>query len=695
MREVQPTSPRRLAPVTSSLERLRTGRLLQGRSDLPYALLLAYVVVELLPDVDVVGFSLHFELVAVIAVLTLANWRLTLDAVPRPLRRPLVSVLVLYGAFVTWSAVARLLRGETMSDVAERIVSRHGVAVVGLLAIITWVTSRRRLYLLLATLAAVLVVHAGVVALQAAQVDVAWDLWERLERWSAENPAALEGAQTRELPPGLTGGAFVLAYYVAIIVPFLVVLGDADRRRARAAAAFAALAVFMLAVRERALLVIIAVTTVAWALYGRSLGRRLGVRLRGITTMLVLLVATSLVLLTAAVAVSSSESPEGTDLGARFLDVGDTYRANAVGDALSAGADAPILGNTNEDVTNEDGRLLSPHNMLLNALVFEGIPGLLLVLAAAIAMVWLLHACVVTARTAAEERPGNERTGLVRVAVAGTVGVIGYFANTQLHNASLQSGDFLPWWALAIVLTAARLSGTPDGEGARAEDRPGSNRGDVAILDERRRVLADLLRGDGVSSLAGTRVMDLGCSRGDSMQTLVELGACPARLTGVDIVHDRLRMARRRLSGSPFLRADGASLPVRTAVVGVVPVFTIFSSIETPEARARVAAEIDRVLQPGGLVVWYDLRIPNPANPSVWPLRLPEVQAVFPGYRLRARSVTVLPPLARRLGRFTPALYPALAALPIARTHLVAVLTKPDGGDAGPGAGGAGREEHR
>ena len=699
MREVQPTSRRRRVTVTASLERLRTGRLLRGRSDLPFALLVVYVVVELLPDVDVVGFSLHFELVTVIGVLTLANWRLTLDAVPRTLRRPLVSVLVLYGAFVTWSALARLLRGESMGDVAERIAARHGVAVVGLLAIITWVTSTRRLYLLLAILAAVVVLHTGVAALQAAQVDQAWDLWQRLERWAAENPEALEGAQTRELPPGLTGGAFVLAYYAAILVPFLLVLADADRRRARGATAFAALAAFTLVVRERALLVIIAVTTVAWQVYGRSLARRLGVRLRGITAMLTLIVAASLVLLTAAVAISSSESPEGTDLGARFLDLGDSYRADAVGEALSAGADAPLLGNTNEDVTNEDGLVLSPHNMFLNALVFEGVPGLLLVLATAVAMLWMLHACVVTARTAAEARLGTERIWLVRVAVAGTVGVIGYLANAQLHNASLQSGDFLPWWALAIVLAAAHLSTgergdaseTLSGAGAIPGRRPPSSRGDLAIIDERERALAALLQSDGVSSLVDTRVVDLGCGQGDSMRTLIELGADPARLTGIDAEPDRFCLARRRLPGSSFVRADGGALPVRADALDVVSVFTLFSSIETHEARAGVAAEIDRVLRPGGLVVWYDLRIPNPANPSVSPPRRREVQAVFPGYRLRVRGVTVLPPLARRLGRFTPMLYPVLAAIPVTRTHLVGVLTK-SGRENG---GGVSRAAHR
>jgi len=39
--------------------------------------------------------------------------------------------------------------------------------------------------------------------------------------------------------------------------------------------------------------------------------------------------------------------------------------------------------------------------------------------------------------------------------------------------------------------------------------------------------------------------------------------------------------------------------------------------------------------------------------------------------------VTLLPPLARRLGPATPLAYPVLAALPPLRSHLIGLLRKP------------------
>jgi len=51
--------------------------------------------------------------------------------------------------------------------------------------------------------------------------------------------------------------------------------------------------------------------------------------------------------------------------------------------------------------------------------------------------------------------------------------------------------------------------------------------------------------------------------------------------------------------------------------------------------------------------------------------------SAFAGYEVQLRSLTLLPPLARRLGPWTEALYPLLGLCPWLRTHLVGLLIKP------------------
>jgi len=50
---------------------------------------------------------------------------------------------------------------------------------------------------------------------------------------------------------------------------------------------------------------------------------------------------------------------------------------------------------------------------------------------------------------------------------------------------------------------------------------------------------------------------------------------------------------------------------------------------------------------------------------------------LFPGWAAELRSITVAPPVARRLGRLTPVAYPLLHAIPPVRSHLIGRLRCP------------------
>ena len=75
--------------------------------------------------------------------------------------------------------------------------------------------------------------------------------------------------------------------------------------------------------------------------------------------------------------------------------------------------------------------------------------------------------------------------------------------------------------------------------------------------------------------------------------------------------------------------------------------------------------------------MWYDLRIDNPGNRAVHGIGIDRLRELFPTWTIDVRSTTLAPPLARRLGRTTAYLYPALEALPMLRSHLVGRLRCP------------------
>jgi hypothetical protein len=102
----------------------------------------------------------------------------------------------------------------------------------------------------------------------------------------------------------------------------------------------------------------------------------------------------------------------------------------------------------------------------------------------------------------------------------------------------------------------------------------------------------------------------------------------------------------------------------------------VFSSILRDELRIQVAAELERVLLPGGVLLWYDLRVDNPRNSDVRRVRRRELDLLFPGSAVVARSVTLAPPLARRLAPVSWLAAAAASLLPPLRTHLLATVRK-------------------
>ena len=123
--------------------------------------------------------------------------------------------------------------------------------------------------------------------------------------------------------------------------------------------------------------------------------------------------------------------------------------------------------------------------------------------------------------------------------------------------------------------------------------------------------------------------------------------------------------------------ASGAALPHPDATFDLVSTFTVFSSVLDQGLRMLIAGEIARVLRPGGMVLWYDMRLPNPRNRAIRPLNRRTLAALFPGFELDLRSITVIPPLARRLGAGAERTYPLVNRVPLLRSHLLGALVAP------------------
>jgi ubiquinone/menaquinone biosynthesis C-methylase UbiE len=198
-----------------------------------------------------------------------------------------------------------------------------------------------------------------------------------------------------------------------------------------------------------------------------------------------------------------------------------------------------------------------------------------------------------------------------------------------------------------------------------------SNPGNRAIRAElARAVLAragDLRRGGDI--------VDIGCGAGWWLETLSERGVEAGRLHGADLLPERVEAAQHRVPGAQLTVADAGALPWDADRFVVATLFTVLSSMASEGAQVRAIAEAVRVLQPGGHLFIWEPRIPNPRNrESAFVTRSTLRRALGP--RVEVRALTLLPPLARRLGRLS-GFYPVLARAWPLRSHRLVHFTKP------------------
>ena len=143
--------------------------------------------------------------------------------------------------------------------------------------------------------------------------------------------------------------------------------------------------------------------------------------------------------------------------------------------------------------------------------------------------------------------------------------------------------------------------------------------------------------------------LDVGCGKGIWLRTLLEWGADPGKLHGIDLLEDRIQTAMTMSPHLDFQVASGWPIPFADRSMDVCTAHTVFSSILDGDGRMALASEMQRVVKKNGGIVIYDFRISHPRNPATIGIRKSEIKRIFPDMNLKTRSITLAPPINRTI----------------------------------------------
>src|SRR5687768_15043996 len=126
-------------------------------------------------------------------------------------------------------------------------------------------------------------------------------------------------------------------------------------------------------------------------------------------------------------------------------------------------------------------------------------------------------------------------------------------------------------------------------------------------FQERERQVLQTLDRHGFMPLAGKRILEVGCGTGKWLRDLIAWGADPQNVFGVELLQASATRARRLCPQEITIECGSAAeLRFDSGTFDLVLQATVFTSVLDGDMKRAMAAEMLRVLRPGGLILWYD-----------------------------------------------------------------------------------------
>ena len=197
-------------------------------------------------------------------------------------------------------------------------------------------------------------------------------------------------------------------------------------------------------------------------------------------------------------------------------------------------------------------------------------------------------------------------------------------------------------------------------------------------LQGRQWAYAELLRRSGLRTLVGLDILDVGCGGGFGLLGMVALGAEAGRLAGIDLMAHRADAARGLIPQADVRVGSAHEVPFEDDRFDLVLQETLFSSVIDSGLQEAIAAEMLRVLRPGGRILWYDAAR-GQATPGFVPVDGIRLARLFPGCHVDRRAVTLRWWLNERLVPRSHFVALALERIPVCCSHYAAVIVAPAG----------------
>lgn len=194
-----------------------------------------------------------------------------------------------------------------------------------------------------------------------------------------------------------------------------------------------------------------------------------------------------------------------------------------------------------------------------------------------------------------------------------------------------------------------------------------------AAQSEFKSVANDLLLSS-FNDLSKLKLLEIGAGNGTNAYMFEEMGLKLENISFNELLNERVENIRSNFPNNKLYAGDAIHIHFPEKF-DIVFQSTVFTSVLKEEDRKKLADKMWELLNPNGIILWYDFIYNNPKNPDVRKVTIAETRGLFNrSSRSTVKKITLAPPIGRKVGKFYH-----LFNVSFLRTHILAVFQKGNG----------------
>jgi 2-polyprenyl-3-methyl-5-hydroxy-6-metoxy-1,4-benzoquinol methylase len=166
-------------------------------------------------------------------------------------------------------------------------------------------------------------------------------------------------------------------------------------------------------------------------------------------------------------------------------------------------------------------------------------------------------------------------------------------------------------------------------------------------------------------------LLEIGAGNGTNAEIFLNLGFKIQNMYFNELLPERILAIKSNYPSNMVYEGNAIEIPIDKKF-DVIFQSTVFTSILNTENRKKLADRMLNLLNPNGVILWYDFIYNNPKNKNVKKVDVSELKSLFSkSHKIYYKKITLAPPIGRKVKQFYK-----LFNVPFLRSHILAIIKK-------------------